>query len=357
MSHQPERKEKNCLNCEAIVAGRYCQVCGQENIVPKQSFGGLIKHFVYDIFHFDGKFFDTLKDLLFRPGHVPTQYMAGKRVHYLDPIRMYLFTASIFFLAFFSLRDFTATLKDTGIPAMNRNERNAKAFEVVRELRTNPSDSSLYFKLSLLLDTTKKLNLESVKPGEPLNDSFYVALRNEHYKMVPETDSAVFSTSGKKSWIERKIENRYRAKKEAMGGDDRKVVATLINEFVHKIPYLLFVSLPLFAFLLKLLYYRRKNFFYSDHAVFTLYHYIFSFILLLFYFGLDELEKWSHWGIFKVMIVIVMILWPLYLLIGMKNFYRQRWGKTIFKFLILDILGSLTLMLLFAILIFLSFIF
>ena len=97
MSHQPERKEKDCLNCGTIIAGRFCQVCGQENIVPHQPVGSLILHFIYDIFHFDGKFFETLKYLLFRPGYVPAQFIAGKRISYLDPIRMYLFTSAIFF--------------------------------------------------------------------------------------------------------------------------------------------------------------------------------------------------------------------------------------------------------------------
>jgi hypothetical protein len=357
VSHQPERKEKNCLNCGTIVAGRYCQTCGQENILPKQSFTGIIKHFIYDIFHFDGKFFDTLKQLLFRPGRVPAEYMAGKRVHYLDPMRMYLFTASIFFLVFFSLRDLSNTLHDKGIPRMTRIERNAKAFETATLLRTNPSDSVLYYKLNLLLDTIREISLEPASKGEPINDSFDIALRNGHYKMVPERDSVVFALPVEQSWIEKKIQSRYKAKKEAMGGDDNKAIATLISEFQHKLPYLLFVSLPLFALILKLLYFRRKDFYYSDHAIFTLYHYIFNFILLLFYFGLDELQKWSHWGIFKWLITIVMILWPLYLLIGMKNFYRQRWGKTIVKFLLLDILGFITLLILFLIFIFISFIF
>ena len=101
MSHQPERKENNCLNCGTLVAGRYCQHCGQENVETKQSAGALVRHFVYDIFHFDGKFFDTMKQLLFRPGYVPKEYVLGKRSSYLDPIRMYLFTSAVFFLVFF----------------------------------------------------------------------------------------------------------------------------------------------------------------------------------------------------------------------------------------------------------------
>ena len=35
---------------------------------PKETFWGMVTHFFYDITHFDGKFFVTLKDLLFRPG-------------------------------------------------------------------------------------------------------------------------------------------------------------------------------------------------------------------------------------------------------------------------------------------------
>lgn len=103
MSHQPERKEKDCLNCGTIVLGRYCQNCGQENIVTHQNFWSLSKHFIYDIFHFDGKFFDTLKLLLFRSGFVATEYVEEKRVKYLDTIRIYLFTLALFVLVIFSI--------------------------------------------------------------------------------------------------------------------------------------------------------------------------------------------------------------------------------------------------------------
>ncbi|MGV3656323.1 MAG: DUF3667 domain-containing protein [Chitinophagaceae bacterium] len=56
---------------------------------------------MYDIFHFDGKFFDTLKYLFFWPGGVAKEYVKGRRNRYLDPIRMYLFTSAVFFLIFF----------------------------------------------------------------------------------------------------------------------------------------------------------------------------------------------------------------------------------------------------------------
>ncbi len=102
MSHLPERKEKICLNCGAALHGRFCHYCGQENIAPKDSFWHLVTHFVYDIIHFDGKFFSTLKYLLFRPGFLSHEYLRGRRADYLHPIRMYVFTSAFFFLVFFS---------------------------------------------------------------------------------------------------------------------------------------------------------------------------------------------------------------------------------------------------------------
>ena len=103
MSHSPERKEKNCLNCGTIVHGRFCHICGQENTEPKETFFGMVAHFFKDITHFDGKFFTTLKDLLFKPGFLSVEYMKGRRMSYLNPVRMYVFTSAIFFLIFFSL--------------------------------------------------------------------------------------------------------------------------------------------------------------------------------------------------------------------------------------------------------------
>jgi len=104
VSHLKERKEKICLNCNADLYGRYCHVCGQENLEPKETVWHLIEHFFNDITHFDGKFFETVRYLLRKPGFLSAQYMAGRRASFLNPIRMYVFTSAIFFIVLFSLR-------------------------------------------------------------------------------------------------------------------------------------------------------------------------------------------------------------------------------------------------------------
>ncbi len=77
MSHLKERKEKNCLNCQATLYGRYCHVCGQENLEPKETVWHLIQHFFNDITHFDGKFFSTVKYLVTEAG-VPVDGVCGR---------------------------------------------------------------------------------------------------------------------------------------------------------------------------------------------------------------------------------------------------------------------------------------
>ncbi|HRO42917.1 MAG TPA: DUF3667 domain-containing protein [Flavipsychrobacter sp.] len=105
VSHQHERKEKICLNCNAGLIGRYCHSCGQENIEPKESVWHLFVHFFNDITHFDGKFFHSIKLLISKPGFLSEEYMKGRRADYLNPIRMYLFISFAFFFLQFSLPD------------------------------------------------------------------------------------------------------------------------------------------------------------------------------------------------------------------------------------------------------------
>jgi Protein of unknown function (DUF3667) len=103
LSHIPQRKEKDCLNCGATVQGKYCHVCGQENVEPKETFWHMVTHFFYDLTHFDSSFFHTIHHLILRPGFLSKEYMVGRRAGYLHPVRMYVFTSAIFFLLFFGL--------------------------------------------------------------------------------------------------------------------------------------------------------------------------------------------------------------------------------------------------------------
>ncbi len=155
MSHIPQRKEKDCLNCGTIVQGQYCQNCGQENVEPHETFWHMVTHFFYDITHFDSSFFHSLRYLLFKPGFLSKEYVNGRRVKYLHPIRMYVFTSAIFFLLFFSVfapvSNFNNTIDDPMPPA--QRARHIKMLE--DEQKKKPEDTALMSRLTIARDTTR----------------------------------------------------------------------------------------------------------------------------------------------------------------------------------------------------------
>lgn len=78
-----------CANCGTALAGEYCHQCGQYAHNPLSSF----RHAVEDVFesfwHLDGRIFRTLRDL-FVPGRVARNYLAGHRVRYIPPLRLFV---------------------------------------------------------------------------------------------------------------------------------------------------------------------------------------------------------------------------------------------------------------------------
>lgn len=348
MSHQPQRAERDCLNCGTTVAGRYCQQCRQENVASHMPFWALIKHFVYDIFHFDGKFFDTLRYLLFKPGFVPTQFMAGKRVRYLDPVRMYLFTSAVFFLFFYTVANTDGIGKITGQNELSKAERFDYASrylaskKVVADTGVQPLEILMDSSYIVVTDVNNNefIPVDSVYPFQWQQDGKLFAAR----KAGADTELRLESKS---EWLEQGLEGKWKKYKAKFDGDTEAMIDDFSYKLLHRFPYLLFLSLPFFAAILKLLYRRKRQLYYFDHAVFTLYHYVFSFILLLLVFAAIGLEERTTLGVFSWLTTLLILAWPVHLLFAMKRFYVQGWGRTLTKFVLLNIMGLMVLLLLF----------
>jgi hypothetical protein len=208
VSHQPERFEKNCLNCGTDVAGRFCQHCGQENVPGHMPFLALIQHFIYDIFHFDGKFFDTLKLLFFKPGYVPLQYAQGKRLSYLDPIRMYLFTSAIFFLFFFATAGIGEIGNITGQDELTKAERYdvaARYNEDSVNLQTTGINP-----LQVLLDTNYVIATNLKKTKYFSFDSLYPIQWKQYGQLYAarKADKEEISITSNSKWLEKSLASK-----------------------------------------------------------------------------------------------------------------------------------------------------
>jgi len=358
VSHSPQRKEKDCLNCGSVVQGHYCQDCGQENIEPKETFWHMVTHFFYDITHFDGSFFITLKDLLFKPGFLSKEYVKGRRKAYLHPVRMYVFTSAVFFLIFFSL--FKA--KETGVTAEGDNPALIEAKE---EALKNAKTRQDTLNINLASDIFKITN-PSIPPQPPgSNDSSVkkggvsISFRKHEpeYRSVKEYDSLQkkMPQKDRDNWLVHMVRRKSISLNEKYHGDEKMIEVKLIDKFLHSIPYLLFVSLPLYALFLKLLYVRRRQFYFADHGVFMIHLYIFTFLLMLFYFLMDKINEVAHWKAINVLQVLLLLAGVFYAIKAMHNFYRQGWGKTILKFILFNIMCTITATVLFVLFLFFSF--
>lgn len=384
MSHYPQRTEKDCLNCGTIVEGHYCQHCGQENIVPKESFWGLLTHFVYDITHFDGKFFSTIKLLLGKPGFLSKEYIKGRRMSYLHPIRMYVFTSAIFFVIFFTMFNAKSLMSSPKERLITQQKDVDEAIKDLEENSLNKLDSiekkATLTALSGLKKEKIKLDAEyrnkysdsaKEETADKIMQTVADSLKANGIDTAEETSNVTFSYKGKRYPIDGKNNEglkefnfsstlAYNRVQEALPEDKKdgwmervfmalviksvddglnrgkqEYLRTYIDVLLHSFPKMLFISLPIFALFLKLLYIRDKNLLYADHAIFAIHLYCGTFIFLLGWFMLLRLGDVTHWGIVNWLLGIAVILIYVYHYKSMRMFYGQPRGKTILKFLLL----------------------
>ncbi|MDP4149924.1 MAG: DUF3667 domain-containing protein [Bacteroidota bacterium] len=394
MSHLKERKEPTCLNCQTNpLYGRYCHVCGQENLEPRETVWHLVQHFFNDITHFDGKFFSTVKYLLKRPGFLSVEYTRGRRASYLNPIRMYVFTSAIFFIILFSLpasrqvlqvketppKEKAEGLRDlqkardkvnAGLPQANSGDREDKQIELDRlnttiaVIRRTYGDTTTRkftreelrgFWLQAYADSIGRSDLPATvrtRLKDAISQANDTARRNNlfgwhesQYHSVAHYDSVqhALPDSLRDGFFKGLLMRRIINMDEEVRKDQSSFFEHFKENFLHSFPKILFFSLPFFALILRLLYVRRKQYLYVEHGIFTIHVYCATFLSTLALSLLNELTNLLGWrwldvlSGFLIFGLILYMLWYLYK--AMRTFYRQGRAKTIVKYIILMLLA------------------
>lgn len=99
-----------CLNCGTPLAGRWCHACGQKRLLESdRSVKNLLGEFVGELTQLDGRFLRSFSWLVFRPGRLAGNYLAGIRRRYLSPITLFLVANVLYFFAP-TLTDFSPSL-------------------------------------------------------------------------------------------------------------------------------------------------------------------------------------------------------------------------------------------------------
>jgi hypothetical protein len=287
------RELKECQNCGYKDRGNFCSNCGQSFTTLDRPMKDILSE-VGDIANFDSRIFRSLPPFLFKPGFLTREYLAGKRKKYMSPFRLYILMSLLFFFL-----------------AQSTSKKITEAGNDWLKINTDTTDTGI---------RDDSLAIELLK-----NDSAFM--------------SDIDSTD-----IHKSIRIAKRRKRLREGAIDALTNKTIfLQNFYRTISYVLFLLMPVFALLLKLLYMRRRVF-YIEHLMFSIN--IHSFILLVFSMTiiLGQIVK-ENAGYVAFMLILI----PVYFTAGMKRFYRQALWKIILKELILG--GIYFIILLFSLLV------
>lgn len=89
----------NCPNCNCSLNDdtNFCPSCGQSRKDLNRPFRQLIAESFFELLDIDGRLSRTLYALLFKPGHLSSNYRAGQRISSTPPLRLYLITSLLLF--------------------------------------------------------------------------------------------------------------------------------------------------------------------------------------------------------------------------------------------------------------------
>ena len=359
MSNNPLRIDKTCLNCRHVVENRFCPNCGQENTDTRKTFVQLFIHFFEDLTHYENSFWKTIRNLIFKPSALTKEYLSGKRMSYLAPIRLYIF---ISFVTFFLIPIIQNSPNDEMVEV---NQTAAKETVITSDTLTIAQENLK--KKKEIADMKKKgaidkkaadsLQNEADQREETDDASDYM---NFGYRSVEHLDSiqkfgkADEKLSDFEYWINKKI---LLVKK---GKTKDEVNEKLMESFTHNIPKALFIYMPLFAFVLWL-FQDKKRWYYFDHGIFTLHYFSFlllaSLILELFNFFIGLLgEHWILNNLVYLADTVIIIYMLYYFLPAHHRFYEQSRFKTIIKGIFIFFINMIILSIILIGLFFFSFI-
>ena len=150
----------NCLNCGTELKGNFCVECGQRTTDVNLSVQTLVVEFVESLFSLEFGFWQTFKRLVFYPGTLTREYIAGRRKRYSSPIRLYLVTSLLFFfvVGFFGGDNLKFTVDDeTGSETVFTGD------EAINAIRGEFSEDGVEFSQAKL-DSTLQANIGDI-PG------------------------------------------------------------------------------------------------------------------------------------------------------------------------------------------------
>ena len=323
-----------CKNCEQQyeIGFEFCPHCGQKTI-EDLTVGVLFYNTISNYFSFDARFFKSFIPLMFKPGILAKRFIEGKRLLYLHPAQMYLFISVVFFFLYsFKVRqasqDIDKALQKMEVTSTDSTSllTNAVAFDSVAVKKLSKSLKENQVITGMNDEEVQKLDslINNSQDIEKMNKSLSFDFNRKKIDSLIDigaSDETIYKEMGMSEdagFISRKFFSQmlkfYKSKD---GG-------SILQSFYDTIPLALFILLPIFAFLLKLLFYSKGPF--SHHLVFSFYFFSFLFTVFAIILGINYI--WEVPDSFDTLLVLSTFF---YLVFAIKRFYGQGWFLSFFK--------------------------
>ena len=343
-----------CQNCGAPLLGPHCYACGQPVSGLVRHFTSIIGDALDSILNIDARVFRTLWPLLARPAYLSCEYFAGRRVRYVSPVRLFVFLSILtFFVARLTINihgqpiQFNGNdaisnattvaqveqLRDTAVAELARGRRDAGK-------RVPGLDSGLASAETAIRQRADRRIAElkgAIARGEPPPDPATPHFEFDGKPWDAKTHPLVLTwlPAFANDWLNQQV-GRAESNIARMQRDP----GVFKDAALSAVPSTLFVLLPVFAVLLKVLYLFKRRL-YMEHLIVALHSHAFLCLSLLLVFLTMALRDWlapasgalrSLLGLVEVALFAWM---PIYLLLMQKRIYGQGWTMTLVKYAVL----------------------
>lgn len=276
-------RSPQCLNCGSHLSGVFCAECGQRDIPPYPSVRELVVDAFAEFSGWDGRLATTLRALVQRPGWLTHEFLEGRRVRYISPVRLYLMASVVYFLV-------AAAAPNTRIRGAGTSVGGIKI-----GVSTNQPEAS-----------------GSTRPERVANaatDAF-----DEQRPLTPEERESVLKDIASAPAVVRPF---LRPAVEDPKGFRRRLAETM--------PRVLFVLLPVFAGIVAVFYRGRK---YPEHLYFAIHLHTFVFIALM----ITELMKFTQLPLAVMVAGFTALIWiPVYATVAFRRVYGGSLKSIIMK--------------------------
>ncbi|MFT3808140.1 DUF3667 domain-containing protein [Arenimonas sp.] len=358
-------RPRRCENCGAQLLGEHCYACGQSTRGLVRHFSSIMGDFFDTVLNIDSRVIRTIWPLFAKPGYLTMEYIAGRRVRYVTPVRLFFFLTIVMFFAIHGSLEVgdDGDVKGVQVGAAREGDSIANAMTVAelekalaasrealqktRESVAGTPGATVGIDVALeKIEERGRERLEYLKaveaakaagkppPKEPRGESLNFPVNGKNW----DPDSNPINFGWLPAAANRSLNERMRHARDEMDrGDSEK---TIVDAIFRVLPQALFVLMPIFALLLKAFFVLKRRL-YMEHLLVALHSHSFMALDLTLIVALATLQEWlfPESGFFNGLLgwgIALLSLWiPLYLLLMQKRVYGQGWLMTLFKFWLL----------------------